>query len=149
MWLTRRLRSRHNTAGASRYAVQDTPSELVTVRLPDGQLVQGERAQQRPVGNSAGGIAGNAQGLNPTAVLTGPPGGGRPGRRWYSWIPRWLRWTTLIVIVAVVLRRAVAWAVLAGLSGALHLFGANVHLPHVTFGWPWSSSSTTSSTTLV
>jgi hypothetical protein len=139
MWLTRRLRSRHKTADTSRYAVQNVPNELVTVRLPDGQLVRGERAEPRP--------AGNAQGLNPTAVLMGPPGGGRPGRRWYSWIPRWLRWTTLIVIVAVVFRRAVAWAVLAGLSGALHLFGANVHLPHVTFGWPWSS--TTSSTTLV
>ena len=48
----------------------------------------------------------------------------------------------MIVIVGVIFRRAVAWAVLAALSGALHLFGANVHLPHVTFGWPWSSSTT-------
>src|ERR1700761_2258075 len=141
MWLTRRLRSRHKTAGMSRYAVQKAPDELVTVRLPDGHLVSGERAGPRP--------AGNAQGLNPTAVLAGPPDGGRPGRRWYSWIPRWLRWASLIVIVAVVFRRAVAWAVLAGLSGALHLFGADIHLPHITFGWPWSSSSTASSTTLV
>jgi hypothetical protein len=147
MWLTRRQRSRHKTADTSGYAVQHSPDELVTVRLPDGRLVQGERAELRPVGNTAGGSARNAQGLNPTAVLMGPPDGGRPRRRWYSWIPRWLRWTTLIVVIAVVFRRAVAWAVLAGLSGALHLFGANVHLPHVTFGWPWSS--TTSSTTLV
>ena len=39
-------------------------------------------------------------------------------------------------------RRVAAWAVLAGLSAALHLFGANVHLPHVSFGWPWSSTTT-------
>ena len=55
----------------------------------------------------------------------------------------------MIVIVGVVFRRVVAWAVLAALSASLHLFGANIHLPHVSFGWPWSSSSTTSSNTLV
>jgi hypothetical protein len=126
------------------YAMPDAPDELVTVRLPDGRLVQGERAGPHPAGG------GNSRGLNPTAILTGPPGGPRyPRRRWYSWIPRWLRWTTLIVIIAVVFRRIVAWAVLAALSGALHLFGADVHLPHVSFGWPWSSSAATSSSTLV
>jgi hypothetical protein len=52
------------------------------------------------------------------------------------------------VIVVAVFRRVVAWALLAALSATLHLFGANVHLPQVTFGWPWSSSSS-SSTTLV
>jgi hypothetical protein len=52
----------------------------------------------------------------------------------------------VIVILGVIFRRAVLWAVLAALSGALHLFGASLHLPHVTFGWPWSSSSTTSTT---
>ncbi len=81
-------------------------------------------------------------------VLTGPPGGhGR--RRWYSRIPRWLRWTVLIVIVVAFFRRIVIWALLAALSGALHLFGLNVNLPHVSFGWPWSSSSATTTNTLV
>jgi hypothetical protein len=144
IWLTRRLRSRHQSPDTSMYAGPAAPDEPVTVRLPDGRLVQGERAGPYPAG------AANSRGLNPTAILTGPPGGPRyPRRRWYSWIPRWLRWTTLIVIIAVVFRRIVAWAVLAALSGALHLFGADVHLPHVSFGWPWSSSSTASSSTLV
>ena len=148
IWLARRLGSGHEPASraASRpadlaaYTVQDSPTELVTVRLPDGRLVEGERAEPR--------VAADGQRPNPTIVLMTPPGGPPPPRRhWYSWIPRWLRWTTVIVIIALVFRRAVAWAVLAALSAALHLFGANVHLPHVTFGWPWSSSS--SSTTLV
>jgi hypothetical protein len=148
IWLARRLGPGHAPASraASRpadlaaYTVQDSPTELVTVRLPDGRLVEGRRAEGR--------AAPGGQRPNPTIVLMTPPGGPPPPRRhWYSWIPRWLRWTTLIVVIALVFRRAVAWAVLAALSAALHLFGANVHLPHVTFGWPWSSSS--SSTTLV
>ena len=71
IWLARRLRSRHQSAGSSPYAVQDASAELVTVRLPDGRLVQGERATPR--------AADNARGLNPTAVLMGPPDG--PGPR--------------------------------------------------------------------
>jgi hypothetical protein len=52
----------------------------------------------------------------------------------------------VIVVVLVFFRRLAAWAALAALSAALHLFGANVHLPHIAFGWPWQS---TTSTTLV
>jgi hypothetical protein len=114
----------------------------VTVRLPDGRLVQGERM--------AGGGARRGTGPNHTLVLMTPPGDGGPRyrrrRRWFSLIPRWMRWTAVIVILGLFFRRAVAWAVLAALSGALHLFGASVHLPHVTFGWPWSSSATTTTT---
>ncbi len=88
-----------------------------------------------------------ASGPNQTVVLMAPPGGPRaPRRRWLRVIPRWVRWTAVIVVAGVIFRRAVAWAVLAVLSGALHLFGASLHLPHVTFGWPWSSSSGTSTT---
>ena len=48
----------------------------------------------------------------------------------------------MIVIVLAFFRRIATWAVLAALSAALHLFGINVHLPHVTFGWPWSATTT-------
>ena len=114
----------------------------MTVRLPDGRLVEGQRAEGR--------AAPDGQRPNPTIVLMTPPGGPpTPRRHWYSWIPRWMRWTAAIVIIGLVFRRIVAWAVLAALSGALHLFGADIHLPHVSFGWPWSSSSSSSSTTLV
>jgi hypothetical protein len=95
-----------------------------------------------------GGPPGSHQ--NPAVVLAVPPGGPqRPRRHWYSWIPRWLRWTALCVIVLDLFRRIAAWAVLAVLSGALHLFGVSAGLPHVSFCWPWSSSGRTSSTTLV
>jgi hypothetical protein len=155
LWLARRLGAGHEPTSRSfgrpadlaAYTVQDAPNELVTVRLPDGRVVQGERTGHS--GSAGPRVAGNTR-QNPTMVLMTPPGGPRPlGRHWYSFIPRWMRWTAVIVIVGLVFRRIVAWAVLAALSATLHLFGADVHLPHVSFGWPWSSSSSSSSTTLV
>ena len=56
-------------------------------------------------------------------------------------IPRWARWTAGLVLAGLIFRRAVAWAVLAALSAALHLIGVNVHLPDIKFGWPWQSIS--------
>jgi hypothetical protein len=58
-------------------------------------------------------------------------------------VPRWVRWGVPIAIVALYFRRIVAWGVLAVLSAGLHLFSADVHLPHVGFGWPWSAGTTT------
>jgi hypothetical protein len=135
LWLTRRLGSSPQPA-----SVRDDSGQYVTVRLPDSQFAAAE--------GPGGGVTGSPQ--NPTVVLVTPGGGPQyPRRRWYARIPHWLRWTVLIVIVLAVFRRIAAWAVLAVLSGALHLFGINASLPHVTFGWPWSSSDTTTSTTLV
>lgn len=67
----------------------------------------------------------------------------RPPRRrsFRPRVPRWARWTAVAVIAALIFRRAVAWAVLAGLAGALHLIGVNADLPHIKFGWPWQSIS--------
>jgi hypothetical protein len=88
-----------------------------------------------------------AYGPQQTIVLAGQPGGpGRP-RRTFGPFPRWAVWTVLAVLFIGVFRRAVAWAVLGALSAVLHLFGASFHLPHVSFGWPWSAP--TVQTTLV
>jgi hypothetical protein len=157
LWLIRRLRSTGPSAGQPSLAAPGGSSEFVTVRLPDGQLVDAQRAEQVSTGQLNTGQLNTGQlntgqlntGQNPTIMLVTPPGGHGPRRRWYSVIPRWVRWTALIVIIGVVFRRIVAWAVLAALSGLLHLFGASLHLPSVSFGWPWSSSGTTTSTTLV
>lgn len=76
----------------------------------------------------------------------------RPPRRWRPRlrprIPGWVKWATGIAVAGLVFRRAVAWAVLAALSGALHLIGINAHLPNIRFGWPWQSitSGTTTNT---
>jgi hypothetical protein len=102
---------------------------------------------------------------SPRAYLDQAPGGApgtrplpdpsrrpRQPRRWRlrPRIPRWVKWTAGIVAVGLVFRRAVAWAVLAALSAALHLIGVNVHLPDVKFGWPWQSvTSGTTTNTLV
>ncbi|MBO0821108.1 MAG: hypothetical protein J2P26_09690 [Nocardiopsaceae bacterium] len=71
-----------------------------------------------------------------------------PARLLARFVPRWLRWTALVVVLGLIFRRAVAWVVLAALGGALHLIGINAHLPSVRFGWPWQSvtSGTTTST---
>jgi len=65
-------------------------------------------------------------------------------------VPRWAKWLALLVLIGLFFRRAVAWAVLAALSAALHLVGVNVNLPHLKFGWPWQSiSAGTATNTLV
>ena len=61
----------------------------------------------------------------------------RPSRR--RRIPRKLAWGAVLILVALIFRKVIAWAVLAALSAALHLVGLNVRLPHVTLGWPWQS----------
>lgn len=72
------------------------------------------------------------------------PGGRRPRRRW---IPLRYKWIAALVILALIFRRAVAWAVLFALSAAFHLVGVGIHLPSVKFGWPWQSVTSNSTTT--
>jgi hypothetical protein len=108
--------------------------------MPDGQLAYGRVADQLSDGEET------QRPFHPTIVVVGQPADLRPQRRrrrWFRFVPRWARWTIAVVIVLVFFRRLAAWAALAVLSAGLHLFGANVHLPHVSFGWPWSASTTT------
>jgi hypothetical protein len=115
-------------------------SQQVTVQTADGQLVHGQIIEQ------AADEEGTHAPFHPTIVMVGQPAGlrpQRPGRRWLRFIPRWARWTIVIVIMATFFRRIVAWAVIGVLSAGLHLFTANAHLPHIAFGWPWSSATTT------
>ena len=60
-----------------------------------------------------------------------------PGRRW----PRRLGWAAVLVLVGLLFRKVIAWAVLVALAAALHLFGLNVRLPHIKLGWPWQAVS--------
>jgi hypothetical protein len=96
---------------------------LINVRLPDGSLVQGESVDE--------------PGLGPATVYGSITLDGRR-RRWYSRVPRWVRWSVGTAIVILFFRRAVTLALITGASGALHLTGVNARLPHITFGWPWS-----------
>ncbi len=77
-----------------------------------------------------------------------PPGGygrfGRGGPRRH--LPRWAGRATLLVVVVLIFRRAIASIVLFALSAAFHLIGVNIHLPHVRFGWPWQTISAASTT---
>ena len=75
----------------------------------------------------------------------------RPRRRprFLPRVPRWATWTAVLLVIGLVFRRAVAWLVLAALSAGLHLIGVNVHLPHIKFGWPWTSSSSGTTTNVL
>jgi hypothetical protein len=79
----------------------------------------------------------------------GPPGGSwppqrpRPRRRL---IPRWLKWSTAVVLAGLIFRRVIASVVLMALSATLHFLGFNVHLPHVRFAWPWQAITAGSTT---
>ena len=76
---------------------------------------------------------------------------GRPDWRW-RWrsrrrrIPRWVTWGVVAVLAGLIFRKALAWLVIAALSGFFHLVGLNVHLPNIKFGWPWQSISSGSTT---
>jgi hypothetical protein len=43
------------------------------------------------------------------------------------------------VVIGLIFRKAIAFLVVTALSGALHLVGLNVHLPHDKLAWPWTS----------
>jgi hypothetical protein len=87
-----------------------------------------ERAARRP-GRSP-------QPTRPRQVIRGQLVG--PARRRRR-VPRKLAWGAILILVVLIFRKVIAWAVLAALSAALHLVGLNVRLPHVAFGWPWQS----------
>ena len=59
------------------------------------------------------------------------------GRR--RWIPRWVKWAAAAALAGLVFRKAIAFAVIATLSGVLHLIGLSVHLPSIKLAWPWTS----------
>jgi hypothetical protein len=65
---------------------------------------------------------------------------GRPVMRTRRrWVPRWLKWAAVLALAGLIFRKVIAFAVLATLSGALHLVGLNVHLPSIKLAWPWQS----------
>jgi hypothetical protein len=87
-------------------------------------------------------------GVGPSAPERGPGRGRRSGREGLNglkgrrrWIPLPVKWGAVILIIGLIFRKAVAWAVLLALSSVLHLVGVNVHLPHVKLSWPWQSVS--------
>jgi hypothetical protein len=54
-------------------------------------------------------------------------------------VPWWLKWAVGLAVIGLLFRKALAFAVITALSAALHLIGLNVHLPHVSLAWPWTS----------
>jgi hypothetical protein len=127
---------------------------IVVQRTAPGQPAQSappRRQYTRPETENEQDLRPDTEPYGPTQPLPGTvPYRPRPRRRspLRPRVPRWAKWTAIAVVVGVIFRRAVAWAVLAALSAALHLIGVNVNLPHLKFGWPWQSiaAGTTSNT---
>jgi hypothetical protein len=63
----------------------------------------------------------------------------RPRRARRRWVPRWLKWSAILVVAGLIFRKAIAFAVLTTLGAAFHLVGLNVHLPNIKLAWPWQS----------
>ena len=105
----------------------------------DGIASPGGPVWRRPAGSSTGPGGPGRRGGN----------GGNPGSRRRRLSPP-VKWTAVIVAVGLIFRRAIEYAVLIGLSAALHLVGVNIHLPSIRFAWPWQtiSAGTTTSTDL-
>ncbi len=61
-----------------------------------------------------------------------------------------VRWVAGIAVLALIFRKAIAFAVVTALSGAFHLVGINLHLPDLKLSWPWTSitAGTTTNTEL-
>ena len=67
----------------------------------------------------------------------GRPGGPSQRRR----VPRWVKVTCAVAIAGWVFRRAVSFVTLTALATVLHVAGIGVHLPRISFGWPWQATS--------
>jgi hypothetical protein len=109
---------------------------------PAGDSVAPAGGQVPPV-LSPGAPAGYPAGyLIPADPGAGGPGAGGPaGGRGRRRLPRWVKWATVLALIGLIFRRAVASVVLMALSAAFHLVGISVHLPSIRFGWPWQSVS--------
>jgi hypothetical protein len=118
-------------------------SRQTAVLRPAGRRpADGQPAGQEPAGGAGGAVARHVADDDGAAG----PGGGRggPGRRR---IPRWLKITFVAALAAWVFRRAVAAVTVAAVSMILHMVGISVHLPKVSFGWPWQTAGAGTATT--
>jgi len=67
--------------------------------------------------------------------------GGRPGKRPRHPLTPWLKWTAAALIAGLIFRRVIASVAIMALSAVLHFAGFQVHLPHISFAWPWQTIS--------
>jgi hypothetical protein len=65
--------------------------------------------------------------------------GGRPSRPPRHPLTPWLKWTAAALIVGLIFRRVIASLAVIALSAVLHFAGFQVHLPHISFAWPWQT----------
>jgi hypothetical protein len=86
-------------------------------------------------------LAAPPQALREPRIPSGPAGRRRR-------IPLRVKWIAIVLVVGLIFRKVVAWAVLVALSAVLHIVGVNVHLPHLKLSWPWQSISAGTTTNL-
>jgi hypothetical protein len=125
-------------AGSPRFTPDRDEDRSGTREMPNPAGPWWPDPDESPSGPPGGGTYAPQRG--PVRGFKGSRGfGGSRGRR--RWIPLPVKWGAVILLIGLIFRKAVAWAVLMALSSALHLVGVNVHLPHVKLSWPWQSIS--------
>src|SRR5580658_6302757 len=100
-------------AGSPRFTSDRDEDRSATRVLPNPSGPRWPAPDESPSGPPGGG---------PSALERGPGRGrrfGRGGRR--RWIPVPVKWGVVILLIGLIFRKAVAWAVLVALSSALHL----------------------------
>jgi hypothetical protein len=116
----------------------------------DGRLAAGQAHASRDVpaagshdvwlGPDAAGRYGDGWPAQPEGTTSGPGRRAGPAKRRRR-LPLRVKWVAVIVVIGLIFRKVVAWAVLVALSAVLHIVGVNLHLPHVKLSWPWQSIS--------
>ena len=134
-------------AGSPRFASARDQESASTRELPNQS---GPQVYGAPHGPQAGSGPRPAQRYSDGGEWWPAPGfdrsSGSTGRR--RRIPLRVKWVAVILLIGLIFRKVVAWAVLLALSAALHIVGVNVHLPHVKLSWPWQSVSAGTTTNL-
>jgi hypothetical protein len=125
--------SRAGNLKAAWYRADEHPRAGSRVADDDTWLVP---ADEMPPGRAGGGYVAEPRPARPPRLTPRLTPRGRRRR-----IPLKVKWAAAIVVIGLVFRKALAFAVVTALSAALHLVGVNVHLPHIRFAWPWQSIS--------
>ena len=126
-----RPRPRQAAWHGARYAPVTAGGGTDTAPYPSGYGPERPTHARTPLGGHAG--PGEAPPDAPAPWGTPPPRRRR--------LPRLLTWGAVLLVAGLIFRRAIAAIVLMVLSGAFHLVGLDVHLPHVKFAWPWQTIS--------
>jgi hypothetical protein len=111
------------------------PSARNSEPPPQRSPLAGDASDAEP-----GAVGGGGLWHGPGWAGSGGPGFGRSRRPRHPLVP-WLKWTAVALVAGLLFRRVIASLTMTALSAVLHFAGLQVHLPHISFAWPWQTIS--------